>query len=1451
MSYKYFIFKIIEKENVDSSFHNSFCIVKVKNISESMTNLLNVDQSNENYIDNLSKDYQLLSDDIYISCCNSSDMNKISHFDEYIESDIEKLIDQKIKHKVKYVYSFKFKFLHQYYFKDILNLVNKYSTSKSEYCCIFDEQFTNIIYRLYSVVCNNINNTLSFNDVINNKECQILYEYLDYYENYYQPNILEPIFNENKIYRVYDGNCIIPQKNNDLINYYFDDLNKKLQNLKETNFKEMNELKLYNDNMNNFRNKRGWKLLLMLKVINKNTNSDVIGILDKFIFYTFYTFNNDYTFNKIVYSDYELPDQEDNYIRNKGTLFVQKVYDMINSKYSNKLLKNHFQNYTIILDKKRIINSSYEAENKKTNMLLKYIINNNFENSFHFNYKLLPIKLKNSPITHDSLRLYVITNLQIYIKKDLLNRVLSGQQKISILLLIILMYHKNITNQTFLFNKKNVMYYVKKHHNDLKSYFKHAKDCKNKYISNFDYSLDVINYHTFLNMSKTLSNKQNKLSNLFKDIFTNSLFIKYELKDLNSILSVKPFSYQLNNMKWMYQIESMVLNKDDKIKFKCKKDIDFIKFELNNKKYICQLTSLNGDNNFFNLKDFNLDLKLFDQTSNSYSYYCHVDKLKLINASIELENHKNLEKYNYNYFPCGGIISDEVGLGKTFSSILLLLTNLKRDVSKKYRKSKITTYYGNNLIIAPNRLVSQWYYELKKYINPELFKIIGVIKVTSITDIKKSLYDIKVKKNNIYIISNNLVDNEKYLDYLENDTYETKKLFNYLVKNHKELLSVTKSIDFGTKEINDLKKLNLENINKILDEHKHDNNKKFNIFNKWNRIFVDECHECLVDNLPNNSLCNGLKNLLQINIHYFKKIQIKQQKKFNYFLKLKSNFKWLISATPFEKQLVNFNSYLSFLNSDQQGSENYDVRDSNKMLLYSLKSEQINSFIDIFVRKTTKKDIKGEVDIPIFTEEITYLKQNSVERNIYLESVRFNDRKRLLKLCTHIMVSSETVGSFDGNKILTIEEIKNVMVEKYKTSNIKFVKENKSIEQENKTYEQKYQIINNLIPKFDKFKFDDRSSTYFIEKQVQEGISLMSKNRYYSRRYWNYSSDSLNMNELALLYTDLGTINQYNNDFNLLEENINLIIKENKDLCKLESKLFLVKEFYRNFISNVDKKIELNNQKISKNKYEILRLLNQIKIFENNDFVKQTIKDPCNICFSDFENKLCITSCRHVLCDECITMIFKNRHSVNCPFCRTPLTKKDINYTTVNIINQKNENENDNENDNENEGDKVNTDEQKVKKYGTKLAYLLDYLGEIFKNPTNRVIIFSQYDEMLKLIGKVLDDFKIKNLFIKGNIMSVTKKIDLFKTDPSYRIIMLSSERSSSGSNLTEATHIIFADVIDGSSEMTKDIESQAIGRAVRIGQKKPVVVKRILMKDTIEEEIYNKNKYNMSDLHI
>ena len=88
-----------------------------------------------------------------------------------------------------------------------------------------------------------------------------------------------------------------------------------------------------------------------------------------------------------------------------------------------------------------------------------------------------------------------------------------------------------------------------------------------------------------------------------------------------------------------------------------------------------------------------------------------------------------------------------------------------------------------------------------------------------------------------------------------------------------------------------------------------------------------------------------------------------------------------------------------------------------------------------------------------------------------------------------------------------------------------------------------------------------------------------------------------------------------------------------------------------------------------------------------------------------------------------------------------------------------------------------------------------------------------------------------------------------FKKDDSYRVIMLSSENSNSGSTLTEANLIIFCDVLQHDTEHTKAIESQGIGRILRIGQKKNTKIVRFITKGTIEEEHYNNTKYDINIL--
>ncbi len=145
-----------------------------------------------------------------------------------------------------------------------------------------------------------------------------------------------------------------------------------------------------------------------------------------------------------------------------------------------------------------------------------------------------------------------------------------------------------------------------------------------------------------------------------------------------------------------------------------------------------------------------------------------------------------------------------------------------------------------------------------------------------------------------------------------------------------------------------------------------------------------------------------------------------------------------------------------------------------------------------------------------------------------------------------------------------------------------------------------------------------------------------------------------------------------------------------------------------------------------------------------------------------------------------------------------------------------------------------------VQKYGTKLGKLIQITRSLLSQDA-RIIIFSQWDDMLLLIRKSMMENGIDCSFISGNVYRRNKAISRFKLGGKDNgVILLSLEHSASGTNLTEASHIIIVEPIDNTKENVIAIEGQAIGRAVRLGQKNKTNIIRILCKDTIEEEIYN-----------
>ena len=243
------------------------------------------------------------------------------------------------------------------------------------------------------------------------------------------------------------------------------------------------------------------------------------------------------------------------------------------------------------------------------------------------------------------------------------------------------------------------------------------------------------------------------------------------------------------------------------------------------------------------------------------------------------------------------------------------------------------------------------------------------------------------------------------------------------------------------------------------------------------------------------------------------------------------------------------------------------------------------------------------------------------------------------------------------------------------------------------------------------------------------------------------------------------------------------------------------------------------NSKISESKF----MLNILEKISNK--LQTTEADTCVICFSEitYDTAVVLTSCGHLYCEECIVTSIK--YKSECPTCKTHLNIGNKLYRISEVK-------------------PVVEPTPFINKYGAKLGKLIQMIRNlIIMNNMNRIIVFSQWDDMLTLIGKCLSENGIANSFIKGNVYCRNKAIQLFKQDSmteDSRVIMLSLKNSASGTNLTEASHIFLVEPINMSRAERIMIEGQAIGRACRIGQTKTIEVIRILCKNTIEEDIYN-----------
>ena len=145
-----------------------------------------------------------------------------------------------------------------------------------------------------------------------------------------------------------------------------------------------------------------------------------------------------------------------------------------------------------------------------------------------------------------------------------------------------------------------------------------------------------------------------------------------------------------------------------------------------------------------------------------------------------------------------------------------------------------------------------------------------------------------------------------------------------------------------------------------------------------------------------------------------------------------------------------------------------------------------------------------------------------------------------------------------------------------------------------------------------------------------------------------------------------------------------------------------------------------------------------------------------------------------------------------------------------------------------------------------KFEMLKELVEEILAE-NHKVLIFSQFVRMLRLIRGHLDEQGIIYEYLDGHTVNRRERVERFQRDEGVRIFLISLKAGGVGLNLTAADYVIHYD-----PWWNPAVEVQATDRAHRIGQHKKVFVYRLITKGSVEEkmlELQARKRKLVSDL--
>lgn len=266
----------------------------------------------------------------------------------------------------------------------------------------------------------------------------------------------------------------------------------------------------------------------------------------------------------------------------------------------------------------------------------------------------------------------------------------------------------------------------------------------------------------------------------------------------------------------------------------------------------------------------------------------------------------------------------------------------------------------------------------------------------------------------------------------------------------------------------------------------------------------------------------------------------------------------------------------------------------------------------------------------------------------------------------------------------------------------------------------------------------------------------------------------------------------------------------------------------RKFDTYVARGVMLNNYA------NIFGLIMQMRQVANHPdlLLKRTAEEGqnvlvCNIC-DEVAEEAVRSQCKHDFCRQCVKSYVQSVEDeggeADCPRCHIPLS---IDFDQPEI---------EQDEDNVKKSSIINRINMKDWTSSSKIEMLVYDLYKLrSKKQTLKSIVFSQFTSMLQLIEWRLRRAGFNTVMLDGSMTPIQRQrsIEHFMNTPECEVFLVSLKAGGVALNLTEASRVYIVD-----PWWNPAAEWQSADRCHRIGQKRPCVITRLCIEDSVESRM-------------